>query len=168
MITIATRSRRFALPRFEFPRFAFHRLAFRRPGADRRARSMNDQCVTATIEARVPGFPEYVLIDPGLATGSAVVWNPALGRYVSGAVQRGELLRITGGAAGTTLGFVQSTATCPTLKLPVSGTGYCNTSISVTRNTTVKQITLRVSSPTNARDVYSSQKSVPIVSARQS
>ena len=140
--------------------------SFRRPGAA--PQSVNEQCVTATIEAKVPGFPDYVLIDTGLATGSAVVWNSALGRYVSGAVQRGELLRITGGAAGTTLGFARSTGTCPTFKLPVSGTGYCNTSISVTRKTTVKQMNLRVSSPANAGDVYTSQKSAPIVSIRQS
>jgi len=147
---------------------SFRRFTFRRNRAARSAPSVNDLCVTATIEAKIPGFSDYVLIDPGLATGSEVVWNSALGRYVSGAVQRGELLRITGGTAGTTLGFVQSTGTCPTIHLPVSGTGYCNTSISVTRNTTVKQMNLRVSSAANARDVYSSQKSVPIVRARQS
>lgn len=151
-----------------FRRFAFSRLTLRCTGAARRARSLNAQCVTATIEARVPGFPGYVLIDASLATGSAVVWNPALGRYVSGAVERGELLRLSGGAAGTTLGFVQSSGTCPTMQLPVSGTGFCNTSISVTRNSTVKRVSLRVSSPTNARGVYTSQKSVPVVSARQS
>lgn len=146
---------------------SFRRLTFRGNRAAPAAGSLDDLCVTATIEAKVPGFADFVLIDTGLATGSAVVWNAALGRYVSGAVQRGEILRITGGAAATTLGFVHSTGTCPTLKLPVSGTGYFNAGISVTRNTTVKHITLRVSSSTNARDVYTSQKSAPIVSARQ-
>jgi hypothetical protein len=172
MITISASFRRLAFPRLAFPSFAFPSFAFRRfacrcPDTARRARSVKAQCVTVTIEARVPGFPGYVLIDTSLATGSAVVWNPALGRYVSGAVQRGELLRITG-ASGDSLELVQSTGTCPTLNLPISGTRYCNVSICVSRDGRARQITLRVSSPSNAGRIHTSQKSAPIVGARQS
>jgi hypothetical protein len=54
------------------------------------------------IEALVPGYAGYVLIVPGLktATGAVqttVVWDPDSSRHISGAVKRGEKLRISGG-----------------------------------------------------------------------
>lgn len=150
--------------------------------------SLSQVAKAQTIEAQVSGYPDYVLIVPGIATGKRVVWNSDFGRYVSGAVKRGERLRISGGHL---LYSLITAGTSPALNVSFDpiydqemgdfvtdpSSTYTNTSTTVTTSTTRTKLTLRgeraiLSSISNEKDVeiyYTTTSyliSVPIVSIR--